>query len=168
MDDARHMTDYRPNCVVNNLIRVNNGVLNSYEYRQFMIKNAEKMMELNREYTTMKNSCGPCKQPWNTGTMLPEQNMIICNNRSCNTDFANAHNGLGTGRDYWAGTMPTDKATCTGWPQELPVNQEPNCCGGAFAPFNYYDNLGATDFRAQGGRVAMPSGGELLSGMGGN
>jgi hypothetical protein len=168
MDDGRHFTDYRPNCHLNNLIRANNGILNSYEYRQFMIRNAEKMMELNREYATLKNSCGPCKAPWNVGTMLPEKNMVRCNNRSCNTDFANAQDGIGTGRDYWSGTMPTDKATCTDWPQALPVNQPVNCCATGWDTFSYFDNTNPVDFRAQGSRAAMIGGGEILSGMGGN
>ena len=40
MDDGRHFTDYRPSCHVNNLVRSNNAVLNSHEYRMFLTHNA--------------------------------------------------------------------------------------------------------------------------------
>jgi hypothetical protein len=48
MDDARHFTDYRPNCHMNNLVRTNNEIVNSYDYRQFLTRNADKLIDLNR------------------------------------------------------------------------------------------------------------------------
>ena len=63
MDDARHFTDYRPNCHVNNLVASNNGILNSFEYRMFLTHNANNLMELNRSYAVQKNGNGECKQP---------------------------------------------------------------------------------------------------------
>lgn len=60
MDDGRHFTDYRANCYVNNLVRMTNDIVGSYEYRQFLIDNAEALMQSNREYTEMKNGCSPC------------------------------------------------------------------------------------------------------------
>ena len=35
MDDGRHFTDYRSNCHFNNLVRANNAVMNSHDYRMF-------------------------------------------------------------------------------------------------------------------------------------
>ena len=43
MDDARHFTDYRPNCHINNLVRANNAIMNSHEYRMFLSNNAENI-----------------------------------------------------------------------------------------------------------------------------
>lgn len=60
MDDARHFTDYRPNTYVNNLIRMTNNVSGSYEYRQFLIHNADSLMKANTQYADMKNACSPC------------------------------------------------------------------------------------------------------------
>ena len=45
MDDGRHFTDYRANCHVNNLVRANNKILNSHEYRMFLTHNAKKIMD---------------------------------------------------------------------------------------------------------------------------
>jgi len=60
MNDGRHFTDYRANCYVNNLVRMSNGIISSYDYRQFLIDNATKLMEVNREYAYEKNGCSPC------------------------------------------------------------------------------------------------------------
>ena len=40
MDDGRHFTDYRSNCHFNNLVRANNAVMNSHDYRMFLTNNA--------------------------------------------------------------------------------------------------------------------------------
>ena len=71
MDDSRHFTDYRPDCHVNNLIKNDNKVFNSYEYRLFLTRNAEKLMDANRQYAFLKNGVSECKMPYNQGTMLP-------------------------------------------------------------------------------------------------
>ena len=63
MDDARHFTDYRPSCDVNNLISANNTILNSFEYRQFLTHNANNLIELNRNYACEKNCNADCKKP---------------------------------------------------------------------------------------------------------
>lgn len=53
-------TDYRPNCDVENSLRVKNGLSSNYAYRQFLINNAEKLMQVNRDYNENKNGCAPC------------------------------------------------------------------------------------------------------------
>ena len=60
MDDGRHFTDYRPNNHVNNLIRNRNNSVASFEYRQFLIHNASRIMEINNEYNLQINGCSPC------------------------------------------------------------------------------------------------------------
>ena len=58
MDDGRHFTDYRPNYFINNMIRMPNNITSSYDYRQFLIHNAEKLMKDNRAYNEEKNCYG--------------------------------------------------------------------------------------------------------------
>ena len=155
MDDARHFTDYRPNCHVNNLVRANNAILNSHQYRMFLQHNGNKLMDLNRTYACQKNCCGPCTAP---STMLPEQSVQQCNNRSCNTDFVNQA-GLGLGRKY-----DTNSQECGAWPKNMPVNQPSNCCANTNSLFNYYNQI---DSKAQGEMVTrntVPSGGNAMGG----
>mgnify|MGYP006169034261 FL=1 len=158
MDDGRHFTDYRPNCHVNNLVRSNNATLNSHEYRMFLTHNAGKLMDLNRTYTTQKNGCGPCMKPYNQGTMLPEQTVQICNNKSCNSQFVN-DTGLGLGRKH-----DNNSTKCGDWPSELPVNQQSNCCASNNKLFNYYNHI---DTKTQGELVvrnSSPGGGNIMGG----
>lgn len=90
MADGRAFTDYRPQCLLNN------SRLNSYDYRMFLMKNAEKIIENNEK--SVKTNC-PCFDHDEVGTMLPERNMVVCNKNTC---FVNASdkNGLGNGRMY--------------------------------------------------------------------
>lgn len=53
-------TDWRPNCDVENALRMKNGLHSNYAYRQFLIHNAEKLMDVNRAYNEQKNGCAPC------------------------------------------------------------------------------------------------------------
>ena len=63
MDDGRHFTDYRPNCLVNNLVQTQNDIKDSYHYRMFLTENADKLMELNRLYAVKRNYCSTCDAP---------------------------------------------------------------------------------------------------------
>lgn len=61
MSDGRQPgTDYRPDCDVHDLIIKQNGLQNSYDYRQFMINNAVKLMAINTQYYIDKNQCSSC------------------------------------------------------------------------------------------------------------
>jgi hypothetical protein len=60
MDDGRSFTDYRPSSDVDNMIQYSNNIMSSYEYRQFLIHNADKIRDVNRMYTTNKLSCSNC------------------------------------------------------------------------------------------------------------
>jgi hypothetical protein len=98
MSDGRHFTDYKPRCAVNMNI-VNGNVMTSYEFRQYMIDNADIIMQKNRENAINTNRCGPCVEPWNQGTMLPEQSTLKCDNSVCSININDPY-GLGQGRDY--------------------------------------------------------------------
>jgi hypothetical protein len=60
MDDGRTFTDYRQNSTVNDMIRYSNNTMSSYEYRQFLIHNASKIMEVNNTYLKEKVGCDSC------------------------------------------------------------------------------------------------------------
>lgn len=157
MADGRHFTDYRPNCHVNNLLRANNKLYNSFQYRKFLTDNADNLMNINRAYACQKNCCGPCVKPYEQGTMLPLQSEVTCNENVCDVNVINP-DGLGQGRNYSNGCKH-----CKKWPNELPIDQPHNCCSDSKDLFNYYDDV---DSKAQGdfNRYTMPSGGVVMTG----
>ena len=62
MSDGRQPgTDYRPSCEVHDLVIKQNGILNSYDYRQFMINNAEALRNIDRSYYERRNQCESCR-----------------------------------------------------------------------------------------------------------
>ena len=155
MDDARHFTDYRPNCYLNNSIRSENKTFNSFQYRMYLTHNAEKLMEMNRASNCEKNCCAPCQSPYDQGTMLPEESTVTCDNSTCRVDNSNP-NGLGQGRNYL-----NQPLHCPQWPETLPTGQSQNKCAPAEDSFQYYpvdQKLASTP------RLAVPGGGEQLMG----
>ena len=160
MNDGRHFTDYRPSCHINNIIRTGNNVMNSFQYRLFLTRNAEELMDINRGYACQKNCCGPCVKPYGRGTMLPEESEVCCNRSNCQV-VGKHKNGLGQGRKYTQSESESEH--CEGWPTSLPYNQPYNCCSDKKGLFNYYNDV---DTKAQGnfGRYSTPSGGTVMSG----
>jgi hypothetical protein len=57
MSDGRLMTDYRSSNTLNDMIRISNNTLSSYEYRNFLTNNASNIMKINNDYISNKNSC---------------------------------------------------------------------------------------------------------------
>lgn len=156
MNDGRHFTDYRPNCHLNNITSVSNSNLNSFEYRRYLTDNAVNLMEDNRLYNSEKNSCGPCMNPYNQGTMLDENTIKTCNKKNCTTSVVNK-NGIGQGRYY------NNNQHCNDW-GKVPHNTKVSCCAESNDLFNYYNHI---DTKAQGEllpRVTMPTGGDALRG----
>ena len=99
MADGRNFTDYRPRCISNFADFIPDETMNSYDYRQYLQKNASTILGKIRQDVYNANKCGPCMKPYNVGTMLPEQHEVVCNGSTCKTNFVNP-NGLGTGRKY--------------------------------------------------------------------
>tara|TARA_B110000208_G_scaffold177816_1_gene225304 strand:+ start:1746 stop:2066 length:321 start_codon:yes stop_codon:yes gene_type:complete len=60
MSDGRNFTDYRPINHINNLLIMNNNLENNYSYREFLIQNAEKIMDMNRDLIYENNKCDQC------------------------------------------------------------------------------------------------------------
>ena len=99
MADARHFTDYKESTKRNLMLQSEVESDNSYEYRMYLINNAEKLMDINNKKAFLINGVTECKQPYEQGTMLPEQSTQVCNTRTCKV-VANDPNGLGLGRQY--------------------------------------------------------------------
>lgn len=95
MADGRHFTDYRPRCMGN--FTLNNDPLNSFEYRQYLIKNTDSIMKNNTINSYKQNTCGPCVDPYDQGTVLPDQYVQSCDKDTCKF-VLNDQNGLGVGR----------------------------------------------------------------------
>lgn len=156
MADGRHFTDYRPNCHVNNMIRNNNQVFNSFDYRLFLTRNAEKIMDANLNHANIKNAVTQCKKPYETGTMLPEQDRVYCDKHNCKVED-NDSNGLGRGRIY-----ARDPAECLTGFKAPPLELDINRCTPPDDNFRYYP-----DSSIQGeefARQTVPSGGQILQG----
>ena len=105
MADGRSFTDYRPRCIVNaelmGNLASNNIILSSYESRMYLQKNAEKVMESNRNSSLERLiPCVPCARPLtDSGTMYPERYVVRCDATSCTRTEINP-SGLGDGRNY--------------------------------------------------------------------
>lgn len=145
MADGRHFTDYRPNCHLNNNLRTNNNLANTFEYRRFLQHKSDELMDLNSKFSYERNGCGTCKEPYHTNTMLPEQTRLYCNKNGCKAEVVDP-NGLGQGRCYG----PTQG--------HVREKQPANCCGNANSVFTYY---GGKDPNMEYVRNSVPSGGNV-------
>ena len=151
MADGRHFTDYRPNCHINNIIRTGNNVMNSFQYRAFLTRNAEQLIDLNRNYACKKNCCGPCTEPYHSVNTLPEVNKVKCNANNCEIVGFDP-NGLGQGRIY-----SDDEQNCDNVGQ---VDQGLNSCATPEDKMRYYGPV--SNNNAQ--RNTVQGGGEMMSG----
>ena len=57
MSDGRHYTHYDPSCQANNLFRNKMNFTNNYDYRQWLIKNGNRVAEINQ-----KSACNECSE----------------------------------------------------------------------------------------------------------
>ena len=105
MSDGRAFTDYRPRCAVNGELMTRLGtqgqIQSSYDARMYLQKNAQLVMEEERERAMGRLiPCAPCKRPnSDPGTMLPERYVVRCDSVSCTRTEVNPY-GLGDGRKY--------------------------------------------------------------------
>jgi hypothetical protein len=104
MSDGRSFTRYADRCSVSDAWRNANAAeppLGSNAARQYLIRNADQIMASNRDAAEKNNRCGSCFGASESGTMLPELEMQICNTKTCT--FAMSDNkGLGMGRKTYA------------------------------------------------------------------
>jgi hypothetical protein len=93
-------TDYRPRVDANVLAFLPSDSANtSHTYRQYLISNATSLLEQQRN---MPSCCDVSDMP---GTMLPEQQISVCDTNSC-TIRPNVEGGVGVGRATAAGVFP--------------------------------------------------------------
>lgn len=97
MADGRNFTDYRPRCFQQYM--VDDKLMSSFEQRMFLTRNAEELMKKNAAVAYTQNRCGPCVEPYDQGTMLPEQVKQSCNAKTCTFAVSDPY-GLGVGREY--------------------------------------------------------------------
>jgi hypothetical protein len=84
MSDGRNFTDYRAIRRINNLLGFNNQLKNDYTYREFLIQNAAKIMEHNRNMSIQNNICdqcpdmykGPCLSSITYSSHVPKNNCL--------------------------------------------------------------------------------------------
>lgn len=152
MADGRHFTDYRPSCHINNIIRTGNNVMNSFQYRQFLTRNANELMDVNRQYACKKNCCGPCQEPYHSINTLPEVNKVKCDAHNCEI-VAFDPKGLGQGRLYG------DDEKCENVGQ---TNLSANGCAKPEDNLRHYGSQNKLEERTQ--RNTVQGGGEMLSG----
>lgn len=157
MSDGRSMTDYRPSNYIDDLVRADNNISNSLQYRVFLQQNANALMDKHRQVACQQNCCGPCpittKEPFESGTMLPEQYMFVSDGRTGKM-VLNDINGLGTGRQYY--TFGRPDINCTELPNAWPSNQMSNQCAPPMDRLNYIGDIQPTP---TGMRQAVPGGG---------
>jgi hypothetical protein len=160
MADGRLFTDYRSRCDAN--LQWQQPMSSTYDYRQYLINNGESVMGQMREEAFSKAYRGPCVQPFDQGTVVPEKDAFVCDKLACQK-VAGAKDGLGTGRDY--GMVPSQQAAVSAFLAEQAKQQArladgANCCACAGAT-GYYPlpGLNTTGDQQREARWAVPSGG---------
>lgn len=98
MHDGRMFTDYRPRCTV--AFENASSQKSSYQTRQELIQNAEKLMKDSTALAENRSLCKSCFEKEAQGTMLHEESMQKCDARSCAFKQNPRPNGLGLGRVY--------------------------------------------------------------------
>lgn len=159
MSDGRHFTDYRPSTSINDLIRADNNLSNSLQYRVFLQQNADALMDRQRQIACQLNCCGPCssKESFDVGTMVPEQYMFVTDGNTTKYVLNNV-NGIGTGRVY--NTYPQPDGDCKNLPSAWPTNTSQNQCASPLDKFNYLGDLNTPT--PTGLRQSVPAGGKIL------
>jgi len=59
MSDGQWATNWEPACAINNELKKQVGISNNYQYRQYLIKHADSIIEKNQ-----KTSCDNCCACW--------------------------------------------------------------------------------------------------------
>ena len=107
MDDARHFTDYRPNRDINNLIRLNNDIVNSHTYRSFLTRNGQKIIDLNKKMSCVRNCCGPCKNDSLDVTSTLSNNTYYNLNKFSELEAGKLGNNVSANQQNKAGIVPS-------------------------------------------------------------
>lgn len=60
MSDGRNFVNWNPACQINDRMRRNYGIKSNYEYRQFLMSNADRIIRQNQ--ISACNQCGVCER----------------------------------------------------------------------------------------------------------
>lgn len=116
MSDGRLFTNYNSRCAIQATVlppKLNESFatgLDSYETRQYMIRNADAIIQSQRGLASCAARCQPCGKD----TMLPEYEMDSCDLLNCKrtrTRTAPGVRGLGLGRDHGIAGSHDEKQT---------------------------------------------------------
>lgn len=140
MSDGRMFTDYSARCDVNFVksLQESGQALDSYGYRQYLLNNADSLMDEIRNDVYMKAKCGPCVEPVMRGTMLEEKEIDVCNDRTCTRKLTGKSNGIGLGRWYGDENAENKKFTEFKTCEQEELKAKANCCGTPADYGNYY------------------------------
>ena len=166
MSDGRFQTNYFPRCQTEYLTQIKTNIPSSYDYRQFLIHNGADFIEKNATEAYMRGRCLTCVNPYETGTMLPELEKMVCNSRTC-TFKGNDGFGLGLGRQF--NTDEQSEVFQKQFSEERTKERDffknkAECCGLAKDDLEYYPVNGVVNSEYE--RYAVPSGGSLMFGGG--
>ena len=156
MADGRLFTDYRPNAEMNRFIEGTNKIKNTHDYRLFLSRNGESLIEKNKEYIFLKNGQNNCMKPYHIGTMLPEKTRLVCDQHTCSIVDID-ENGHGQGREY----VTEEYNKLLSPLMEPQMKLDDNKCISPFDTFNYYPLI---DNYKVDKRSAVPFGGSMLTG----
>jgi hypothetical protein len=164
MADGRHFTDYRPRCTQQYQDKISNKLMSSYEHRMFLTANADELIKKNAINAYMQNRCGPCVEPYDQGTMVPEFEQQTCNERVCSFGVADPY-GVGLGRQLY--TEPREEEFKKRFMAEKEketafFKENVNCCSTVNDDIQYYpiDGVVKTDYE----RYSVPGGAVPLTG----
>jgi len=107
------------------MIRVNNSITNTFEYRMFLSRNADNIRDINELYAEKKNAC-----PGHNASLVPEQTILRCTPEGCQVDMVDP-NGIGQGRDFGVGDDCDTLANVSNLRNRVykKTSKESNCCG---------------------------------------
>jgi len=119
MEDGRAFTDYRPSSYVNDLIRVENQVYDSYSYRQFLIHNGLNIIKVNDQYNQLKNGCPSCSynEIPNESSCVYNKQFGLCSPSGCS----------GLGQNNYASPYENNQSYNPGYQVREPAPIRPVC-----------------------------------------
>ena len=86
MSDGRFITDYSPNCILNNKYQQS---MNSFEYRNYLTNNSDQIVDNINQTNNQLYSCSSCGGNQNP----PSKYKLNCNEVNCQLDIINK-NGI--------------------------------------------------------------------------
>lgn len=163
-DSGRNFTNYKSRCYTEYISECGQQVPSSYDYRQFLIHNANDIISKNAANAYINNRCGPCMNPYDKNTQLDELSKQVCNARTC-TFKGNDPYGLGLGRQFYSDQdqEKLDQAyNEENKKYNAMFNKTAECCGTSKEDLYYYPING--EVKNDYDRYAIPGGGKLMTG----